>query len=101
MCIRDRRNRVPPDQIFNYAHNNEWLVRTFNHLGRVPEAIDLAKNLIELPRHPKYNRLELPTEREKADKKLKEKAEQGRFGSSKYGRDRLIETLVRWELWDK
>lgn len=95
------RNRVLPDQIHNYAHNNEWLVRTFNHVGRVPEAIDLAKNLIELPRHPKYNRLELPTEREKADKKAKEKARQGRNGSAAQGRARLIETLVRWELWDQ
>ncbi len=95
------RNRVLPDQIHNYAHNNEWLVRTFNHLGRVPEAIDLAKNLIELPRHPKYNRLELPTEREKNDKKLKERARGSRNGSAKQGRERLIETLVRWELWDQ
>lgn len=94
------RNRVLPDQIHNYAHNNEWLVRTFNHLGRVPEAIDLSKNLIELPRHPKYNRLELPTEREKSDKKMK-KVRGGRNGSAKSGRDRLIETLVRWELWDE
>jgi peroxiredoxin len=67
----------------------------------VPEAIDLAKNLIELPRHPKYNRLELPTEREKADKGLKEKIRIGRNGSAKLGRSRLIETLVRWELWDQ
>jgi peroxiredoxin len=94
-------NRVLPDQIHNYAHNNEWLVRTFNHLGRIPEAVELAKNLIELPRHPRYNRLELPTEREKADKKAKEKARQGRNGSALNGRVRLIETLVRWELWDR
>lgn len=95
------RNRVLPDQIHNYAHNNEWLVRTFNHLGRVPEALALAKNLVELPRHPKYNRLELPTEREKSDKKLKQQARSGRNGSARYGRARLIETLVRWELWDQ
>lgn len=95
------RTGVLPDQIHNYAHNNEWLVRTFNHLGRAPEAIELAKNLIELPRHPKYNQLELPTERERADKKAKEKARQGRNGSALNGRVRLIETLVRWELWDR
>ncbi len=95
------RNGVLPDQIHNYAHNNEWLVRTLNHLGRVPEGIEIAKNLIELPRHPKYNRLELPTEREKADQKSKKKAEAGREGSARYGRSRLIETLVNWELWDQ
>lgn len=95
------RNRVLPDQIHNYAHNNEWLVRTLNHLGRVPEAIDLARNLVELPRHPKYNRLELPTEREKAGKEAKEKANQGRNGSARQGRTRLLETLLRWELWDQ
>ncbi len=95
------RNGILPDQIHNYAHNNEWLVRTFNHLGRAPEAIALSKNLIELPRHPKHNRLELPTEREKADKALKGKATSGRNGSAKLGRERLIETLTRWELWDE
>jgi peroxiredoxin len=88
------RNRVLPDQIHNYAHNNEWLVRTLNHLGRVPEAIELAKNLIELPRHPKYNRLDLPSKKDKA-------RAPGRNGSASLGRARLIETLVRWELWDQ
>ncbi len=76
------RDRVLPDQIHNFAHNNEWLIRNLNYLGRVHDAIDLAKNMIELPRHPEYN---LPSRR-------------GR--SSSYGRMRLMETLVRYELWD-
>ena len=52
------RDRVLPDQIHNYAHNNEWLIRDLAHVGRVHDAIDLAKNMIELPRHPKYNTAE-------------------------------------------
>jgi peroxiredoxin len=76
------RDRVLPDQIHNYAHNNEWLIRNLNYLGRVRPAVDLAKNMIELPRHPKYNTLSVD-----------------RGASAKFGRERLLETLVRWELW--
>ncbi len=72
---------VMPDQIHNYAHNNEWLIRNLCSIGRVHDAIDLAKNMIELPRHPKYNMLE------------KER------GSSYLGRERLIDTLVQYERW--
>jgi peroxiredoxin/tetratricopeptide (TPR) repeat protein len=77
------RDRVLPDQIHNYAHNNEWLIRNLNHLGRVRDALDLAKNMIELPRHPKYNSFK----------------EAGR--SATYGRARLLETLERFELWEE
>ncbi|MCS1407920.1 MAG: Thiol-disulfide oxidoreductase ResA [Verrucomicrobia subdivision 3 bacterium] len=77
------RDRILPDQIHNFAHNNEWLIRNLNHLGRVHDAIELAKNMIELPRHPKYN---LVTQR-------------GR--SASYGRRRLMETLVRYNLWNE
>lgn len=75
------KNRVVPDQIHNFAHNNEWLIRDLNHIGAVRDAIDLAKNMIELPRHPTYNTLTK--------------------GSANYGHQRLIETLVRYELWDE
>ena len=75
------RDRVLPDQIHNYAHNNEWLIRDLIYVGRVHDAIDLAKNMIELPRHPKYNTL-------------------GK-GSANFGRDRLFEVLARFELWDE
>lgn len=77
------RDGVLPDQIHNYAHNNEWLIRNLNHLGRVEDAIDLAKNMIELPRHPEYNTLE----------------KSGR--SATYGRARLLKTLESFELWDQ
>lgn len=77
------RDRVLPDQIHNYAHNNEWLIRNLSHVGRVHDAVELAKNMLELPRHPKYNTL-------------------SRGGSSaNYGRTRLLETLQRYELWDE
>ncbi|MFT5154322.1 MAG: hypothetical protein ACI841_004329, partial [Planctomycetota bacterium] len=76
-------DHVLPDQIHNFAHNNEWLTRSMRHHGRVSDAIDLAKNMIELPRHPKYNRL---------DK---------RGCSATYGRQRLLEMLSMFERWEE
>lgn len=75
------RDRVMPDQIHNFAHNNEWLIRNLLKLGRVSDALSLAKNMLELPRHPKYNSLSK--------------------GSAKYGRDRLLLTLTTYRLWDQ
>jgi peroxiredoxin len=77
-----RRARLLPDQIHNYAHNQEWLARSLSHQGRVHEALEVARNLTELPRHPHWNHL---------DKGI---------ATSSYGRRRLAELLVRWELWD-
>lgn len=74
------RYRVMPDQIHNFAHNNEWLIRNMINIGRIEDAIALAKNMIELPRHPKYNKL---TSR----------------GSAYYGRSRLFDVLKTYELW--
>jgi peroxiredoxin len=76
------RTRLMPDQIHNFAHNNEWLVRNLVHVGRVNDAIDLSKNLVSLPQHPKYNSLE-------------------KRGSHKYGRQRLLETLTKFGLWEQ
>ncbi|MEZ0388998.1 MAG: redoxin domain-containing protein, partial [Verrucomicrobium sp.] len=76
------RTQLLPDQIHNYAHNTEWLIRTYNQLGRAHEAAKLAKNMVEIPRHPEYN-----------DRDNKNK-------SAGYGRTRLLETLLTWELWD-
>ncbi len=76
------RDRVLPDQIHNFAHNNEWLIRNLIHLGRMHDAIDLAKNMIELPRHPKYNTL-------------------SKRGSAQFGRMRLFEVLSDFEQWDE
>lgn len=77
------RDRVLPDQIHNYAHNQEWLVRSLSHIGRLNDAMMLAKNLIELPRHPKFN----------------PGTTTGK--SSGFGRTRLFELLERFELWEE
>ena len=75
------RDGVLPDQIHNYAHNNEWLIRDLAHVGRVRDAIDLATNMIDLPRHPKYNTAE-------------------RSGNSAgYGLKRLVDVLAQYECW--
>lgn len=77
------RDLVLPDQIHNYAHNNEWLCRNLMHIGRVHDARALALNMVSLPRHPKYNTLE-------------------KGGcSANYGQRRLSEVLVRFELWQE
>lgn len=76
------RSFILPDQIHNYAHNEEWLTRTYNELGRAKDAIGLAKSLIATPRHPANNTLDKQS------------------NSASYGRTRLIETLIKWEMWD-
>lgn len=76
------RDRVMPDEISNFAHNNEWLIRNLIFLGRVNDAIELAKNMVELPRHPKYNTLSKSN------------------GSASYGRRRLLQVLREFELHD-
>ena len=76
------RDRVMPDQINNFAHNNEWLIRNLVFVGRVDDALDLAKNMTELPMHPKYNTI---TKR----------------GSAFYGRQRLFQVLNTYEMWDE
>lgn len=76
------RTRILPDQIHNYAHNTEWFIRTLNQIGHAGEAVGMAKNLIEIPRHPKYNSVEKQS------------------NSAAYGRTRLLETLLKFEQWD-
>ena len=41
------RDGTLPDRIHNFAHNNEWLVRNLQHVGRVRDAIALSRNTIE------------------------------------------------------
>lgn len=76
-------DRVMPYQIHNYFHNQEWLVRDLSFVGRMRDAIGLSKNLVELPRHPKYNL-----------------ATNGGSGAD-YGRSRLMDLLALYELWDQ
>jgi peroxiredoxin len=76
------RDQVLPDRIHNFAHNNEWLIRNLIYVGRMHDAVDLAKNMTELPRHPKYNTL-------------------AKRGSTYYGRLRLFQVLQEYELWSE
>lgn len=76
------RDRVLPDQIHNFAHNNEWCIRNMIAIGRVHDAEALARNMLSMPRHPKYNNI-------------------GQSGSFKYGRERLLDVLQAWELNDQ
>lgn len=74
--------RIMPDQIHNYAHNHEWLIRNLNYLGQPRKGVQLATNLIEMPRHPKHNGA-------------------GKSGAPNFGRTRLLESVVRYELWNE
>ena len=76
------RARLMPDEIHNFAHNNEWLIRDLLYIGRVQDALDLARNSVSLPRHPRYNDL-------------------SRRGSYAYGRQRLLQTLSEYGLWEE
>lgn len=75
------RDAVFPYEIHNYAHNNEWCVRTNINLGRRATAVAMAKNLIMVPRHPEKNAV----------------SKGGKAAS--FGRDRLWESLVAFEDW--
>ncbi len=76
------KDRVLPDQIHNFAHNNEWCIRNMIHIGQVHDAIALAMNMISMPRHPTYNHMD-------------------KFGSYKYGRQRLLEVLTTYGLYEE
>jgi peroxiredoxin len=74
-----REARILPEQIFNYAHNNDWLAKDLGYIGRVHDAMALARNLVELPRLG-------PGSRE---------------GAWHLGRERLMEVGTTFELWDE
>ena len=84
------RAHVAPDQIHNFAHNSEWFIRNLNHLGRVDDALTVATNLISMPR----------IARSKEVKPDPDQSFQEGGSCWQFGRDRLLETLLRWELWD-
>jgi peroxiredoxin len=95
------RDRVLPDEIHNYAHNNEWLIRNLGYLGRVREGIDLAKNMIELPRHPKYNTLTAYLSPTNEISTNSVQAYQRRTSSARHGRASLLSLLSRHELYEQ
>jgi peroxiredoxin len=76
------RDRVMPFEIHNYAHNNQWLVTSFSHIGRVRDAIAVARNLVEQPRDPQKN------------------GKNDGGSAQRSGRLRWAEVLTRYELWD-
>ena len=77
--------KLMPEQIHNYAHNNDWLVENLGFVGRVHEAIDLAKNMIELPRLAPG---------------VKAQGRPSAGGGFGMGRKRLVAALAMWERWD-
>lgn len=81
------RFQIIPDQIHNFAHNNEWCIRNFDFLGQHHNAVELASNMVSLPRLPKFKK-------EDDDSTY----DPGR-SSWQYGRQRLRDTLVRYENW--
>ena len=76
------RVQILPDQIFNYAHNNQWLAEDLEFTGQPQKALEVARNLVANPRHPKLNLIN------------------GFSGSASQGLPRLVETLERYELWE-
>jgi peroxiredoxin/tetratricopeptide (TPR) repeat protein len=77
------RDATMPYQIHNYSHNNQWLAEDLVYVGRVRDAVAVAENLIEIPRHPKLN-----------------KVEDGGH-CARQGRSRLLFALTRAELWEE
>ncbi len=80
--------KLMPEQIHNYAHNNDWLVENLGFIGRVHDAIDLAKNMIELPRLARGHKL------------VGKPGYVEERGGFTMGRRRLVDALVAWERWD-
>ena len=76
------RDRVMPFEIHNYSHNNQWLVTSYSHIGRVHDAITVARNLVEQPRDPNRN------------------GKNDGGSPQRNGRLRWAEILTRYELWD-
>ncbi len=72
------RTRIMPDETYLFVHNRGWLIENLDYTGRVREAIDLCKQMIELPRHPKFGQ-----------------------ATAADGRRRLLELLANWEMWDE
>ena len=77
------RDGVMPFLIHNYAHNQEWLARSLGHCGRVEDALQIAKNLVELPRHPVHNQIK------------------DGGSAAGYGRKRLIQLCEDHNLWSE
>ena len=81
--------RIMPEQIHNYAHNNDWLVENLGFIGRIREGTELAKNMIELPRLASGHG-------------LVGKAGYAESGTGfQMGRKRLLDVLLEWGHWEE
>lgn len=76
------RDRTMPFEIHNYAHNNQWFCTSASHVGRVRDAVAVARNLVEQPRDPQQN------------------GPNDGGSPQRSGRIRWMELLTRYELWD-
>jgi peroxiredoxin len=76
------RDRTMPFEIHNYAHNNQWFCTSASHIGRVHDAVAVARNLVEQPRDPQQN------------------GPNDGGSPQRSGRIRWAEILTRYELWD-
>ena len=73
--------RIMPFEIHNYAHNQHYLIANLNHLGRVRDAIDFARNLVVSPRDPQKNE------------------PNGGWSAQRLGRISLLSLYARYEMW--
>jgi peroxiredoxin len=48
------RMHIVPDENHLYVHNRGWLIDNLDYSGRIRDAVDLCKHVVELPRHPGY-----------------------------------------------
>ncbi len=72
------RMQMVPDENHLYVHNRGWLIDNLEYAGHVRDAIDLCKDVIELPRQPKAGGQPVADARRK-----------------------LLDILVRHERWDE
>lgn len=79
---------ILPEQIHNYAHNNDWLVENLGFVGRVRDAIDLSRNMIELPRLAPGHAL------------VGKAGYNDSKGGFQMGRKRLMDLLLDWGHWE-
>ena len=77
-----QRERLLPDQIPGYGEIKHGWSALWRRWGASAEAVDMAREMVELPRHPLYN------------------PGIGR-GSGYYGRQCLRTILSEYELWDE
>ncbi len=73
--------KTMPFEIHNYSHNNQWFVTSASNVGRVKDALAMAKNLVEQPRDPNKN------------------GPNDGGSPQRNGRLRWAELLERYEMW--